>query len=88
MAKATATCTCQECGATFEKSTTKNNRTDAISWEEWAITTYTQCPSCWGKEQRAIEKETPLTLTVDCDPYSQTVILHFSGNTMPVKDDI
>lgn len=90
MAKATAICTCAECGTTFEKSTTKSNRREADNWESWAISNYTQCPQCWGKEQRQKEIETPLTLNVAINPYDTTtpIILSFSGNTIPQKDSI
>jgi len=88
MAKATVICTCTECGAKFEKSTIKQNRREADSWESWAVSNYTQCPSCWAKEQRQKQVETPLTLIIDVEPFSQKIILHFDGNTMPAKDDI
>ncbi len=50
MAKATATCTCEKCGATFVKTTIRNNRTEANNWEEWAVDHYTTCPECEAKE--------------------------------------
>lgn len=90
MAKATANCTCAECGATFQKTATKQNRSQANAWESWAESNYTQCPQCWGKAQRQKEQETPLTLNVNIDPYDtkNPIILVFSGNTMPAKDNI
>jgi DNA-directed RNA polymerase subunit RPC12/RpoP len=88
MAKATAECKCVECGTTFTKTKTCYNRTEANNWEQWAVDNYTQCPSCWGKEQRKKEEETPLQLIIDCDPFSQTIIFHFAGNSKPVKDQI
>jgi len=90
MAKATANCTCAECGATFTKTTTKSNRREADAWESWAESNFTQCPQCWGKEQRKKEQETPLTFNVAIDPYNTKapIILIFSGNTVPYKDNI
>lgn len=88
MAKATAICTCHICGDTFTKTTTKQNRRDADSWESWAVQNYDQCPKCWGAEQRKKEQESPLTLVVDCLPYNQKIILHFAGNTIQQKDTI
>lgn len=90
MARATANCTCAECGATFTKSKNCYNRTEANNWEKWAISNYTQCPTCWGKEQRKKEQETPLTLEISINPYNtdKPIILIFTGNTMPAKDSI
>ena len=44
MARTTAICTRKTCGATFEKSTTKPNRADATSWEEWAVKNLSTTP--------------------------------------------
>ena len=88
MARATANCTCSECGAEFTKTATKYNRREANDWVKWAESNYRQCSACWGKEQRQLESEAPLTLVVDCDPYAQMIVLHFEGNTMPRKDEI
>jgi hypothetical protein len=46
------------------------------------------CPECYKEQKRAEEAAKPLTLTVKCDPYNQTIVLVWSGNTMPVKDQI
>lgn len=56
MARGIATCKCQTCGEEFEKIKIDKrwNRKDVQSWEEWASWYYTQCPSCYRKEQ--IEK--------------------------------
>lgn len=51
MAKAIATCTCERCGATFEKQTFKRNRREADSWAEWAEQTFTLCPDCEQRER-------------------------------------
>lgn len=88
MARATAICTCRVCGNQFTKTATKYNRREADSWEEWAVQNYDLCPTCWGAEQRRKEAEQPLTLEVFIDPYSQQIILMFTGNTKPVKDQI
>jgi|CZCB01.1.fsa_nt_gi hypothetical protein len=88
MAKAIAECTCRVCGANFTMTAVRCNRRDANAWEVWASDHYDLCSTCWGKEQRTIQAQTPLTLNIDCDPYNQLIILHFSGNTITVKDDI
>jgi hypothetical protein len=46
------------------------------------------CKACWAAAKRAEQEATPLTVTVDMIPYELKVMLSFSGNTMPVKDDI
>lgn len=51
MARAIATCTCEHCGATFEKETTKRNTSEATRWEKWAVTAFTVCPACEQKER-------------------------------------
>lgn len=47
MAKAKAKCTCKTCGATFTMTKTCFNRSEADSWEEWAIGRYDECTDCW-----------------------------------------
>ena len=90
MAKATAKCKCVECGTTFEKTKDCYNRTEANNWEKWAEQNYTQCPQCWGKEQRKKENEKPLTLTININPFEleNPIVLVFTGNTMENKDNI
>lgn len=46
------------------------------------------CSECYKEAKRAEEEAKPLTLNVKCDPYNQTIVLVWSGNTMPVKDQI
>lgn len=46
MAKASVTCTCKNCGKTFEVSTVKQNRREADRWESWAASAYTECDEC------------------------------------------
>lgn len=88
MAKATAHCTCSECGTKFEKTSTQRNRKEADNWEKWAEENFTLCGPCWGAEQRAEEQKKPLSLVIDCDPYGQRIVVHFSGGTMAHKDEI
>ena len=51
MAKATAECTCKKCGAKFTKTSIQRNRTNADSWEQWAISFFDECPECIQKER-------------------------------------
>lgn len=58
MAKAYAICTCKTCGETFEMTTSKSNRREAVAWEEWAASNIVECPECAAKRiqaQRAAE---------------------------------
>lgn len=88
MAKATAYCNCRECGAEFTKSTIRANRREANDWERWAVSNYDKCPSCWGKAQREKEESEPIVLHMALEPYSQSLILYFTGNTKPHKEAI
>lgn len=47
MAKATVTCTCATCGATFEIVKVCRNRRDANSFEAWAENTCDECRDCY-----------------------------------------
>ena len=53
MAKATATCTCERCGATFPKTVDKPNRSQADSWIAWAELNIRVCPACYKTEKAA-----------------------------------
>lgn len=53
MAKATATCTCERCGATFTKTVDRPNRTQADSWIAWAEQNIRVCPACYKAEKAA-----------------------------------
>ena len=53
MAKATATCTCERCGATFTKTVDKPNRSQADSWIAWAELNIRVCPACYRAEKAA-----------------------------------
>lgn len=53
MAKATATCTCERCGATFTKTVDKPNRSQADSWIAWAELNIRVCPACYKTEKAA-----------------------------------
>ena len=90
MAKATAICTCKECGKEFTKEATKRNRKEADSWEEWAEANFDLCPQCWGKQQREKERQEPPTLEVNLLPYSVEcpVMLTWTGNSYPIKETL
>jgi hypothetical protein len=57
MAKATANCTCKQCGNKFIKTAIKTNRTSAAEWEKWAENYYDTCPDCEaaGRTEKAAE---------------------------------
>lgn len=57
MAKATAICTCEKCGRTFEHEAVKRNRKEADSWAAWAAGYYTVCTDCEEKERREAAEE-------------------------------
>lgn len=88
MAKATATCTCSECGATFIKTCDKRNRADADRWEAWAVDYFDECPACYGKRMRAAEEETPAYAELKLDVYKPCVFIVLRGNTKPIKDSL
>ena len=91
MAKATATCTCATCGATFTRTTTKANRREADAWEAWAVKHYDECPTCWGKRQRAEEAEAGLIAKVRLgNPYDGKPALWMVlyGDTYSIKDQL
>ena len=48
------------------------------------------CPECYKKEMREKEAKMPLILKIDLEPFNtkNSIVLHFAGNTMPVKDKI
>lgn len=97
MAKATATCTCAKCGATFTRTKICYNRRDADSWEDWAVANFDECTACYTARKAAereaaaaAEAELPLTLhmTGYPDRRDTPVVLFFGGDTVPRKDDI
>lgn len=49
MARAIAECTCEKCGAKFEKIQFRANRKMADEWKAWAEENCTTCPDCWAK---------------------------------------
>ena len=57
MALGKAICTCERCGAKFEKRKKCYNSADAQSWEVWAVEHFTLCYECWKKERDAREQE-------------------------------
>lgn len=97
MAKATATCTCATCGATFTRTKICRNRREADGWEAWAAANFDECDACYTARKAsereaatAAEAELPLTLhmTGYPDRHNTPVVLFFGGDTMPRKDDI
>lgn len=94
MAKATARCTCKDCGQEFVKEKKCQNRTDANNWEAYAERTYDLCPKCWGKQQREAEKAKGLCMTVVFDSPSvdvkgvPSVVMVFYGDTYPHKEQL
>ena len=97
MAKATATCTCATCGATFTRTNICRNRREADGWEAWAAANFDECDACYTARKAsereaaaAAEAELPLTLHMTGYPYKDNtpVVLFFGGDTMPRKDDI
>jgi hypothetical protein len=59
MAKAfveiSVTVPCHKCGEPVHMSTTRQNRTDANKWKEWARGQEWLCLKCWDAERRAEE---------------------------------
>ena len=49
MAKATAACTCCECGKSFTASKILASRDQAKNWEEWAVSNIIECDECRAK---------------------------------------
>ncbi len=91
MAKATAICTCSTCGETFRKQTTKRNRREADSWEQWAVENYDECPKCYGARMRQADVERGLVLSVRLYPFDDEemrIQLTFVGDTYTHKDNI
>ena len=66
MAKATATCTCAKCGATFTRTKICCNRRDADSWEEWAAANFDECDACYTA-RKASEREAAAALLGDAE---------------------
>ena len=56
MAKATANCTCKECGKHFEKVKILRNCAEAESWRKWAEEHIDTCPDCWRDAYRAADR--------------------------------
>ncbi|MDR1304081.1 MAG: hypothetical protein LBK76_02545 [Verrucomicrobiales bacterium] len=72
MAKATANCTCEKCGAEWEVSKHCYNRAAANSFESWAESTLTTCRKCESAAAfEALQKdETPVTIEVKLSCYT------------------
>lgn len=86
MAKATATCTCATCGATFTRTKICRNRREADGWETWAAANFDECAACYTARKAsereaaaAAETELPLTLhmTGYPDRHNTPVVLFF-----------
>ena len=88
MAKATAICTCATCGATFERTSIKRNRSEANSWEDWAESHFNECSACYKKRMREEEAQKPLTITTSVYTITPALVFTASGNTMPRKDEL
>lgn len=88
MARGQVELECKECGATFVKTITCYSRKEADEWESRAPGLYPLCPSCWGKDQRKKETQQPLQLNVALLPFERKILLYFSGNTKPQKEEI
>lgn len=97
MAKATATCTCAKCGATFTRTKICCNRREADGWEAWAAANLDECDACYAarkasEREAAAAAETVLPLTLHMtgypDRHNTPVVLFFGGDTVPHKDDI
>lgn len=57
MAKATACCTCCECGKSFTASRILASRDQANNWEEWAVSNIIECDECKEKARQAEREE-------------------------------
>lgn len=92
MAKATATCTCATCGATFTRTKICRNRREADGWETWAAANFDECAACYTARKAAAAAETELPLTLHMtgypDRHNTPVVLFFGGDTVSHKDDI
>lgn len=99
MAKATATCTCATCGATFTRTKICRNRREADGWETWAAANFDECAACYTA-RKASERAKALGAVID-DSIVDTEYLakqaaakreriaaaEASGITEPVKPD-
>lgn len=94
MAKATAQCKCKICGESFIRTKICRNRTDADSWEDWAIANFDLCSQCYTKQQNEIEKAKGLYVDIRLNSQSAylenayPIAIIFGGDTMPYKDTI
>ena len=57
MAKVSITLVCKDCGESFRHEKICRNRSEANDYENWAESHITQCPTCYKKEMRAIQRE-------------------------------
>ena len=86
MAKYEVTFSCGHTGTVslFGKNTDRENK---LKWyEEQGL-----CPECYKAKKRAAQEQEPLTLNVGLDLFDNSgcpFVFAFTGNTMPVKDEI
>ncbi len=88
MAKAKAKCRCKYCGAEFIREKTCRNRSEAESWESWAVDKLRECPKCYSDRRRKEEAEKPLTISVSVGIYPPQILLTASGNTREHKEEL
>lgn len=88
MAKAKAKCRCKYCGAEFIREKTCRNRSEAESWESWAVDKLRECPKCYGERMRKEEAEKPFTISVSVGIYPPQILLTASGNTREHKEEL
>lgn len=94
MAKATAHCTCRECGIEFVRTKKCYNRKDADDWEGYAQRNYTLCGKCYAKERqkREEEKDAYVDIRMNSVPMFHSsdlpIAIIFGGNTKPIKEKL
>lgn len=88
MAKAKAKCKCEYCGAEFVREKTCRNRSEAESWESWAVDKLRECPKCYGDRRKKEEAEKPFTISVSVGIYPPQILLTASGNTREHKEEL
>ena len=88
MSKAVALCKCKVCGAEFEKSAIKRNRSEADNWEKWAVTYFDECPVCYKDRARAEEAKKPFSIEMRVSVIHPAIVMVAGGNTLPHKDEL
>ena len=72
MAKATATCTCCECGKSFTASKILASRDQANNWEEWAVSNIIECDECKEKARQAEREEANVKAAESAKEFSKS----------------